>query len=78
MQEKSTGRKPARRQSAVGEEEKASFTLRLFPELLREIDAVLASIPVRRRPSRNDYSTQAIEEKSNSPVQKRFDEDSLL
>jgi metal-responsive CopG/Arc/MetJ family transcriptional regulator len=31
--------------------------------LLQEIDAVLESIPKRRRPSRNEWIEQAIEEK---------------
>ena len=63
MQEKTNGRKPARRLSASSQEEKASFTLRLYPELLREIETVLESIPKRRRPHRNDYIAQAIEER---------------
>lgn len=63
MQEKTNGRKPARRLSASSQEEKASFTLRLYPELLREIETVLESIPKRRRPYRNDYIAQAIEER---------------
>lgn len=101
MTNKLKGRKPAERSSAAGEEERASFTVRFYRELLQEIDAVLESIPKRRRPSRNDWIEQAIEEKIKrdqkrlginvldniklqshksqaSPVEKRFDEDSLL
>jgi metal-responsive CopG/Arc/MetJ family transcriptional regulator len=63
MLEESKGRKPVERSSGASEEERASFTVRFYRELLREIDAVLESIPKRRRPSRNDWIEQAIEEK---------------
>ncbi len=63
MKQRLNGQKPAERPSTSGEDERASFTVRFYRELLQEIDAVLESIPKRRRPSRNDWIEQAIEEK---------------
>lgn len=63
MRDKLNGPITAGRLPVAGDDEKASFTLRLYKELLGEIDAVLKSIPKRRRPTRNDYIAQAIEEK---------------
>ncbi len=63
MKQRFNERKPTERLSTSGEDERASFTVRFYRELLQEIDAVLESIPKRRRPSRNDWIEQAIEEK---------------
>ena len=63
MTNKLKERKPVERSSAAGEDERASFTVRFYRELLREIDTVLESIPKRRRPCRNEWIEQAIEEK---------------
>jgi hypothetical protein len=57
------GRKPVEQSSQADPKERASFTVRFYPELLREIEVVLEKIPKRRRPSRNDWIEQAIEEK---------------
>jgi hypothetical protein len=52
------------------DEKTVGVILRMYPDLRAEIDSYLKSLPKRKRPSRNAWILQAIEEKLKRDIKK--------